>query len=292
MAQLKASPRNYCDARGAEHAAAHDLSRGRAQSAPVAAVATPAAAITETEASAGRIERAALMANHVHVQADPPACSRPRSSRRATTSRRVTETVAQIPLSKRTPLGWVFGFLIGFALLNGLMVALAWLLLKGVGIWGNNIPVGWAFADHQLRLVDRHRPRRHADLRDPAALQAAVAHVDQPLRRSDDDLRGHVRRDLPGLPHRPSVARGVLAVPVSQHDGPVAAVPQPAHLGRLRGLDLRHGVGGVLVRRPDPRLRDDAGSRGVEGQAGHLRQSCASAGAAPRATGTATRWRR
>jgi len=57
----------------------------------------------------------------------------------------VTETVAQIPLSKRTPLGWVFGFLIGFALLNGLMLAFGWLLLNGVGIWGNNVPVGWAF---------------------------------------------------------------------------------------------------------------------------------------------------
>jgi molybdopterin-containing oxidoreductase family membrane subunit len=57
----------------------------------------------------------------------------------------VTETVAQIPLSKRTPLGWVFGFLIGFALLNGLVMALGWLVIKGVGIWGTNIPVGWAF---------------------------------------------------------------------------------------------------------------------------------------------------
>ena len=57
----------------------------------------------------------------------------------------VTETVAQIPLSKRTPLGWVFGFLIGFALLNGLGVALGWLVLKGIGIWGNNVPVAWAF---------------------------------------------------------------------------------------------------------------------------------------------------
>ena len=57
----------------------------------------------------------------------------------------VTETVAQIPLSKRTPLGWVFGFLIGFALLNGLGMALTWLLLNGIGIWGNNIPVAWAF---------------------------------------------------------------------------------------------------------------------------------------------------
>src|SRR5215203_1752885 len=57
----------------------------------------------------------------------------------------VTETVAEVPLSKRFPLGWVFGFLIGFSLLMGLQIALGNLLLTGIGIWGNNIPVGWAF---------------------------------------------------------------------------------------------------------------------------------------------------
>ncbi|MEW6319539.1 MAG: NrfD/PsrC family molybdoenzyme membrane anchor subunit [Acidobacteriota bacterium] len=57
----------------------------------------------------------------------------------------VTETIAQIPLASRTPLGWVFGFLIGFSLLMLLQLALGMLLVNGVGIWGNNIPVGWAF---------------------------------------------------------------------------------------------------------------------------------------------------
>jgi Ni/Fe-hydrogenase subunit HybB-like protein len=57
----------------------------------------------------------------------------------------VTEAVAQIPLSKRTPLGWVFGFLLAFGLLMGLQLALGKLVLTGIGIWGNNVPVGWAF---------------------------------------------------------------------------------------------------------------------------------------------------
>jgi Ni/Fe-hydrogenase subunit HybB-like protein len=39
----------------------------------------------------------------------------------------------------------VFGFLIGFALLMGLQMALGKLVLTGIGIWGNNVPVGWAF---------------------------------------------------------------------------------------------------------------------------------------------------
>jgi Ni/Fe-hydrogenase subunit HybB-like protein len=57
----------------------------------------------------------------------------------------VTEAVAQIPLSKRTPLGWVLGFLIGLAMLGALNLSLGYLFLKGIGIWGNNVPVGWAF---------------------------------------------------------------------------------------------------------------------------------------------------
>ena len=150
----------------------------------------------------------------------------------------------------------------------GLQLALGKLVLVGVGIWGNNVPVGWAIRHHQLRLVDRHRPRRHADLGDPAALPAAVADVDQPVRRSHDAVRGGLRGDLPAAPHRPTVAGGLLAVPLSEHDGPVAEVPQPADLGRVRGLDLRDGFGRVLVRRPRPRpgdLRDRAISGSAEG---------------------------
>lgn len=57
----------------------------------------------------------------------------------------VTEAVAQIPLSKRTPMGWVFGFLIGLGGLMMLQMAIGKLVLTGIGIWGNNVPVGWAF---------------------------------------------------------------------------------------------------------------------------------------------------
>ena len=57
----------------------------------------------------------------------------------------VTETVAVIPLSMRFPLGWIGVLLIGLGLAGMLQMALGYLLLKGIGIWGNNIPVGWAF---------------------------------------------------------------------------------------------------------------------------------------------------
>jgi Ni/Fe-hydrogenase subunit HybB-like protein len=58
----------------------------------------------------------------------------------------VTDKIASIVLSKKTPLSWFIGFAVSFALLNMLLVALAYLLLRGVGIWGVNVPIAWAFA--------------------------------------------------------------------------------------------------------------------------------------------------
>jgi molybdopterin-containing oxidoreductase family membrane subunit len=85
------------------------------------------------------------MANNVHGQATSTAVLDAPVIAPGHDFETVTEAVAQIPLAKRTPLGWVFGFLIALALLMGLQMALGKLLLTGIGIWGNNVPVGWAF---------------------------------------------------------------------------------------------------------------------------------------------------
>jgi Ni/Fe-hydrogenase subunit HybB-like protein len=58
----------------------------------------------------------------------------------------VTDKIASLVLSKKTPLGWFVGFGIAFAVMNVLLLSLAYLLLKGTGIWGVNIPIGWGFA--------------------------------------------------------------------------------------------------------------------------------------------------
>jgi len=59
--------------------------------------------------------------------------------------RSVTDKLVSIVLTKNTPVAWFVATAIGFFFLMGLMVAITYLLLKGIGIWGNNIPVGWAF---------------------------------------------------------------------------------------------------------------------------------------------------
>ena len=58
----------------------------------------------------------------------------------------VTDKISSIVLTRRTPKWWIIGFLVSFALVILLTVSVTYLLVYGVGIWGIQIPVGWAFA--------------------------------------------------------------------------------------------------------------------------------------------------
>lgn len=58
----------------------------------------------------------------------------------------VTETIGSIVLQPRQPKSWLVGAFIAFSLLMLFLVAVTWLLIRGVGIWGINIPVAWGFA--------------------------------------------------------------------------------------------------------------------------------------------------
>jgi molybdopterin-containing oxidoreductase family membrane subunit len=58
----------------------------------------------------------------------------------------ITDKISTMVLTTKTPRGWFIGVGIGFAIVTVLLSALGYLLLKGVGIWGINIPVGWGFA--------------------------------------------------------------------------------------------------------------------------------------------------
>ena len=57
----------------------------------------------------------------------------------------VTDKISSIVLTRGASRGWWFGFLVAFLLANMLFVSLGYLVLKGIGIWGNNHPVAWAF---------------------------------------------------------------------------------------------------------------------------------------------------
>jgi Ni/Fe-hydrogenase subunit HybB-like protein len=58
----------------------------------------------------------------------------------------VTDKISAIVLTRRTPLGWLAGFAVAFAIVMVFLLAVTYLFLKGTGIWGINIPIGWGFA--------------------------------------------------------------------------------------------------------------------------------------------------
>ncbi len=59
---------------------------------------------------------------------------------------KATEKISDPVLTVPTPRGWFMMFGIAFVLVMALLVAVTWLFIRGVGIWGVNIPIGWGFA--------------------------------------------------------------------------------------------------------------------------------------------------
>jgi Ni/Fe-hydrogenase subunit HybB-like protein len=58
----------------------------------------------------------------------------------------VTDKISSLVLTRKTPKGWFFGVMVGFVLVNLLLVAVGYLFVVGTGIWGIDRPVGWGFA--------------------------------------------------------------------------------------------------------------------------------------------------
>jgi molybdopterin-containing oxidoreductase family membrane subunit len=57
----------------------------------------------------------------------------------------VTDSIARIVLRREGKRGWLVGFTISFVLLMVFLWAVGNLVVRGIGIWGVNQPVGWGF---------------------------------------------------------------------------------------------------------------------------------------------------
>ena len=75
---------------------------------------------------------------------DNPVAGHPTLILRSPDFHAITEAVAE-PLERPTPIGWWFFFIPSLALLGLLGVAVSWLFWEGIGVWGLNQPVGWAW---------------------------------------------------------------------------------------------------------------------------------------------------
>jgi Ni/Fe-hydrogenase subunit HybB-like protein len=58
----------------------------------------------------------------------------------------VTDKISSIVLTRKWSLNWLAGFALSFFLLMVLMISITYLFVKGIGIWGVNIPIAWGFA--------------------------------------------------------------------------------------------------------------------------------------------------
>ena len=58
----------------------------------------------------------------------------------------VTRQISDIVLERLHPRGWIYGLAISFFFVLVLLFSVTYLVEKGVGIWGINIPVAWGFA--------------------------------------------------------------------------------------------------------------------------------------------------
>ncbi|MGC1227800.1 MAG: NrfD/PsrC family molybdoenzyme membrane anchor subunit [Candidatus Sulfotelmatobacter sp.] len=58
----------------------------------------------------------------------------------------ITDKISSIVLTRPASNAWFLGFGISFALLMMGLYAIGYLFLKGIGIWGDTIPIGWGFA--------------------------------------------------------------------------------------------------------------------------------------------------
>src|SRR3989442_10219202 len=58
----------------------------------------------------------------------------------------VTEKISAIVLTRPASNGWFLGFGVAFTLTMMMLYAVGYLVLKGIGIWGVAIPIGWRVA--------------------------------------------------------------------------------------------------------------------------------------------------
>src|ERR1700736_558227 len=154
----------------------------------------------------------------------------------------VTDKISSIVLTRPTSNGWFVGFGVAFLLLMMMLFAISYLFVKGVGIWGVTIPIGWGFAIVNFVWW--------IGIGHAGTLISAILLL---LRQS---WRNSINRFAEAMTL--FAVAGVLALSLSQHHACVATIPQPAGLGCIRGLDLCHHLGAVLVHRADSRSRDFA----------------------------------
>ena len=144
----------------------------------------------------------------------------------------VTDKISTIVLTRKTPLFWLIPFLISCALLMVFLAAVSYLFAKGVRDLGHSRPGDVGLGHHQLRMVDRNRTCRNVDFGDSAPAESIVAELIDRFAEAIT-LFAVASAGMFPLTSGPPLAV-LLALPVPQHYGRPAAIPQSSGLGRVR----------------------------------------------------------
>ena len=155
----------------------------------------------------------------------------------------------------RPVVGWVWRCRVSALMLG--VVAVSYQIATGIGTWGLNTHGRVGVRHHEFRVLDRHRPRRHADLGDSVSAPAALAHLGQPRGRGDDavcrDVRRHLSRSSTWA--GPGWRSGCCPYPNTRGSLWIN-FRSPLDLGLLCDQHVLHDLRDLLVRRAAARSRD------------------------------------
>ncbi len=150
--------------------------------------------------------------------------------------------------------------------------SVGWLVLERHRRLGHQQPGRLGLRHHELRLLDRYRPRRHADLAPILFLFRQKWRT--AINRSAEAMTifAVMCAGLFPLLHTGRPVVRLLDLPVLPTTwAAVAELPSPARVGRVRGQHLLHHLGAVLVHGHGSRPRDVPRSRDEQPRATRLR---------------------
>ena len=181
----------------------------------------------------------------------------------------ITNNVSAI-CEGRTPIWWWIAFLLMAPLASVGLFCIGYQISNGVGVWGENHPNGWAWditnfvfwigIGHAGTLISAilflTRQKWRTSINRSAEAMTLFAVICAGI--------------FPGI-HVGRVWMAWFLAPVPNDIRHLAELPLAAAVGRLRGLDLLHRLGPLLVHRPRARSRDPARPREVPRRPVHLR---------------------
>jgi molybdopterin-containing oxidoreductase family membrane subunit len=149
------------------------------------------------------------------------------------------------------PLIWYIWFAVAISFAGMFFSLIAYLLYKGVGIWGNMSPVFWAWPIVNFVFW--------VGIAHAGTLISAILYLFRQNWRTSINRAAEAMTIFAvvcaGIFPRRSRLVGVLANSLSKFESlDVAAIPQSFALGRVCGRNVRFGVAHVLVYGNDPRF--------------------------------------